>query len=210
MRHWPLYGLRLRTPRLELRLPTMDELDELADVADAGLHDPGLMPFARPWSLSPTLGRDILQRHLGNQGTWRPDDWKFNLVAFLDGRPVGTQGIWAEHFAVVREVASGSWLGREFQGRGLGTEMRAALLHLAFEGLGADSAVTGSHPDNPSSIGVTLKLGYRPNGVTYAELQGRKVEELRYRLDRDAWAAHRSVPVELEGLTPEALRLFGA
>ena len=29
LRHWPLFGLRLRTPRLELRLPSLADLDEL-------------------------------------------------------------------------------------------------------------------------------------------------------------------------------------
>ena len=31
--HWPLSGLRLRTPLLELRLPTLADLDELAGLA---------------------------------------------------------------------------------------------------------------------------------------------------------------------------------
>ena len=31
--HWPLSGLRLRTPRLEMRLPTLAELDQLASLA---------------------------------------------------------------------------------------------------------------------------------------------------------------------------------
>jgi hypothetical protein len=38
--HWPLFGLVLRTPRLELRLPGLDRLAELADPAAAGVHDP--------------------------------------------------------------------------------------------------------------------------------------------------------------------------
>jgi hypothetical protein len=40
-----LYGLRLRTPRVELRLPTHDEMVELRDVAHAGIHPPDEMPF---------------------------------------------------------------------------------------------------------------------------------------------------------------------
>jgi hypothetical protein len=40
---------------------------------------------------------------------------------------------------MLREFESGSWLGREHQGRGLGKEMREATLHLGFEGLGADA-----------------------------------------------------------------------
>ncbi|MFE7621315.1 hypothetical protein [Streptomyces sp. NPDC057496] len=35
-RHWPLYGLRLRTPRLELRLPELELLDELSTVGAGG------------------------------------------------------------------------------------------------------------------------------------------------------------------------------
>lgn len=36
----PLYGLRVRTPRLELRLPDDDELVELFTLAETGIHPP--------------------------------------------------------------------------------------------------------------------------------------------------------------------------
>jgi hypothetical protein len=39
--HWPLHGLRLRTPRLELRLPGLEELDALAQLSADGVHDAG-------------------------------------------------------------------------------------------------------------------------------------------------------------------------
>ena len=32
-RNWPLFGLRLRTARLELRLPSLADLDELGSLA---------------------------------------------------------------------------------------------------------------------------------------------------------------------------------
>jgi hypothetical protein len=38
--HWPQYGLRLRTPRLELRLPAPAELDALAQLSVEGVHEP--------------------------------------------------------------------------------------------------------------------------------------------------------------------------
>ena len=44
-----LYGLRLRTPRVELRVPTHGELVELRDVAHAGIHPPEAMPFGVAW-----------------------------------------------------------------------------------------------------------------------------------------------------------------
>jgi hypothetical protein len=47
---WPLYGLRLRTPRLELRLPGLDELGALGAVAADRVHDPGVQPFLAAWT----------------------------------------------------------------------------------------------------------------------------------------------------------------
>ena len=41
-----------------------------------------------------------------------------------DGVVVGTQGIGGRDFAVLREVHTGSWLGRRYQGQGIGTQMR--------------------------------------------------------------------------------------
>jgi len=44
---WPLFGLRIRSERLVLRLPTDDDLVELMAVAKAGIHPPGEMGFGR-------------------------------------------------------------------------------------------------------------------------------------------------------------------
>ena len=87
-----------------------------------------------------------------------------NLVAFADGQPVGVQSMRGERFAEERTVDTGSWLGRASQGRGLGTEMRAGVLQLAFEGLGARRATSGAIQGNPQSLGVSRKLGYTEIG----------------------------------------------
>ena len=47
---WPLFGLVLRTPRLELRVPSLEQLAALAELADEGVHDPAAMPFLVPWT----------------------------------------------------------------------------------------------------------------------------------------------------------------
>src|SRR6266480_3863974 len=54
--HWPLLGLRLITPRLELRLPIGEELGDLADLAAEGMHDPGSRPFLVSWPALPATG----------------------------------------------------------------------------------------------------------------------------------------------------------
>src|SRR5256885_9501597 len=60
------------------------------------------------------------------------------------GRPIGVQEVAGRDFAGTRRVSTGSWLGAPHQGHGLGTEMRAAVLELAFRGLGAEVAVSRS------------------------------------------------------------------
>ena len=50
--------------------------------------------------------------------------------------------------------------------------MRAAILHLAFEGLGAASAESEAFHDNHASNRVSQILGYSPNGVGWATRKG--------------------------------------
>jgi RimJ/RimL family protein N-acetyltransferase len=202
MRHWPLSELSLTTPRLRLRLPDLSELDELADVAVDGIHDPAVMPFGEPWTDADpeALGRSVVQFHWKSLSELRFEDWTVPFTVFLNDRVVGTQGLSGRDFGVTRQVSTGSWLGREFHGKGLGTEMRAAVLHLAFAALGAESATTCAHSDNAASLGVTRKVGYRPNGTTYKAVRGVRVAERRFILDREEWERHRTVPVEISGL----------
>ncbi len=204
--HWPLFGLRLRTPNLELRVPTPEDLDALADLAAEGVHDPAVMPFQVPWTDAEPAerARATIQWQWGSRAGWRPDRWRLGL-AVLSGPPdarvvVGTQEVAAKDFAVLREVATGSWLGRRFHRRGIGTEMRAAVLHLAFAGLGAEYATSDAFTDNPASFGVSRRLGYQLDGIQRMVVRDRAVTLRRLRLDRGGWQAHRTVEVTIEGL----------
>ncbi|MFF2656190.1 GNAT family N-acetyltransferase [Kitasatospora sp. NPDC058032] len=208
--HWPLAGLRLTTPRLELRLPGPDELAALASLAAEGVHDPDVQPFTVAWTdaAPEQRARGVLQYHWRCWGEWRPENWELNLVALHDGVVVGTQGIGARDFAIRREVRTGSWLGRRHHGQGLGTEMRAAVLQLAFAGLAARHAVSGAYADNTASLGVSGKLGYRDDGIEHHVVRERVAVLRRLRLGPEQWREHRSVPVEIEGLR-ECLPWFG-
>jgi len=86
---WPLLGLSVRTARLELRMPTDDELAELADVAAAGVYEPGERPFLTPWTDQPPAerAREVVRSHWRRRGNWTPLDWTLELVVFEDGRP---------------------------------------------------------------------------------------------------------------------------
>lgn len=206
---WPLFGLSIRTPRLELRYPDDADLLVLAELS-GDIHDAGLRRFSVGWHEvpSPQRERNVLQYHWGRRGDWSADAWRLELVTVVDGRVVGTQGLWATSYRVSRTVLSGSWLGRAHQGQGIGSEMRAAVLHLAFAGLAADRADTGAFEGNEPSLGVTRKLGYRPNGDALVVDGERRDRELLFTLDRADWEARGREDIEIVGLEP-CLALFG-
>jgi RimJ/RimL family protein N-acetyltransferase len=206
---WPLFGLRLRTPRLELRLPTDDDLLELARVARAGVTDEGQTFFAVPWDAlpSPAFERQFLMHWWSVRGGWNPRNWSLGLAVVADGRPIGIQDMVGRDFSVRRTVVTASWLGRSKQGLGYGTEMRAAVLALAFDGLGAELAESGHFPGNSASARVSEKLGYVDNGEEIWSVAGGRLVERRLRVTRDTWQ-RALVPVSIDGLEP-CLKLFG-
>ncbi len=203
----PLYGLLVRTPRLELRLPTTDELEQLYDVAASGIHPPEQMPFGVAWTDS--LSHDpfiAYHRHLRESA--RPESWKLDLGVWAAGELVGAQGIGADDFAAKHTVATGSWLGARHQGRGIGTEMRAAVLELAFGHLSAEAVTSGAFETNLASRRVSEKLGYRVVGHETMSPRGTPEQHVLLRLDRADWAGA-PVPVRIEGVEA-CLALFGA
>lgn len=206
---WALFGLSVRTPRLELRYPTDTDLVALAGLS-GDIHDPDFMPFSGTWSLLPDGEREraVLQYHWGRRADWRRPAWRLELVAVAGGEVVGAQSAFGDDFAITRTVTTGSWLGRRHQGQGLGQEMRAAILHFAFASLGAQRAETDAVEDNGPSLGVTTKLGYRPNGDVIDATHGKRTRLLRFVLDRPGWEAIRRDDIEVVGLEP-CLALFG-
>jgi RimJ/RimL family protein N-acetyltransferase len=207
---WPLFDLRLRTGNLELRLPTDDDLVALAAIAKAGIHPADEMPFAVPWSTlpSPMFEKSYLQFHWAQRANFRPERWTLDLAVFVDGRPAGFQDLNAADFPVLRTVGTGSWLGRDFQGKGTGKLMRQAVLALAFDHLGAEVATSGAFLDNPASNRVSEAIGYEPNGYDRLAPEGLAREHVRYRLTLEGWRSKPRPVVEIDGLAA-CLDMFG-
>lgn len=205
-----LRELRLRTPRLELRLGSRDELVEVHELARRGIHPPDEMPFETPWT-DRSAEDDFVERsvefHKAALRDWQPDHWSFNPLVFFEGRPIGSQGMRAEDFSLRREVDTGSWLGQAFQRQGLGTEMRAAMLELAFRELGAVAATSGSVFGNESSKRVSEKLGYTVVGTSTIAPRGEPMQKYDLRIRREDWRC--PFDVRLEGVEA-CLPLFGA
>jgi RimJ/RimL family protein N-acetyltransferase len=204
--YWPLFDLEVRTPRLTLRPITDEVAVELAALAARGIHDPDVMPFAMPWSRaeSPMLERQALQFYWRCRAEMSPAAWNINFAVVVDGTVVGTTGIVAADFARMRQFETGSWLGREYQGRGIGTDMRLATLTLGFVGFGADIALTGAWHDNGPSLGVTRRLGYREQGWRRALRDDAHPDRLLgFEMPRDHFESElRRDDIELLGVDP--------
>lgn len=200
--YWPLFDLVVRTPRLELRYPDDEAVAALSALAAEGIHDPDTMPFSVPWTRfeSPYLEQQAMQHYWGNRAATTPERWEVPLAVYEEGRLVGTQSVMATSFRITRAVSTGSWVGRQHQGRGIGKEMRAAVLHLAFDGVGAEVAFTEAFDDNPASQAVTRALGYAPNGFGVAAREGKPARMVRFVLPRERWA--RRADIEVDGLAP--------
>lgn len=190
---WPLRHLVLRTPRLELRPDDDAGLHELVAVSYAGVHPPEEMPFLVPWTDADPryMGRGTLQFYWQQRAALAPEEWNVHFLVRLDGRVVGVQSLGARAFGTLREVTTGSWLGRAYQGAGIGTEMRAAVLMLAFDHLGARLARSGAFVDNAASHRVSARLGYVRDGSDAHVRRGVPAEEVRLRLTPEAFVRPR-------------------
>jgi len=164
---FPPLGLTLAAGPLVMCGITDEILPEVRDLARRGIHDAGEMPFYFPWTDAPEaeLARNTAAYHWRSRAEFARDQWGLHLAVFHEGVLVGVQGFETSDFLVTRTGETGSWLGREFHGRGIGTAMRQAICAFAFDHLDAEQVTSGAFLDNPSSLAVSRKVGYRPNGT---------------------------------------------
>ncbi|WP_205326961.1 GNAT family N-acetyltransferase [Glycomyces sp. YM15] len=206
----PLFRLLIRSTRLELRLPHPDELPAVAAAAASGIHRPDERPFLagpgeRSWALLPPQERamSLIQWNLSALGAWKPTKWRLELAAFVDGEPIGVQAVHAEHYAITRQVTTGSWLRLDRHGQGLGTEMREAALALVFDHLDGAWARTFTYDHNVASNRVSEKLGYEPDGVDIVAKEDGKAHVVhRYRMSAAVWRSRARPDVKVDGVAP--------
>lgn len=203
---FPPFGLRIEAGPLVLRPITDDVLPALIDVALAGVHDPALMPFFFPWTDAPAdkLPTRLAQYHWGTRARWSQEAWTLEFAVEHEGRVVGSQGISTRDYLVTRTGETGSWLGREFHGRGIGTRMRQAICAFLFDHLDAEEVTSGAFTDNPASLAVSRKVGYRPDGTARYARRGEAAVNQRLRLTSQDFV--RGEQIRVDGV--EAFRRF--
>lgn len=192
------------TPRIQLRAASDECLEALAPLVAAGKATADPPPWDDPsafYEPDPEVRVNRwLQAVWRARGTVRSDVWRLSFVAFVDDEPVGQQDLTGHDFDDFGTVESTSWVSADRRGEGIGTEMRAAILQLAFEGLGAREAHSEGAVDNAGSNAVSERLGYERNGVAWATHQGKPVLGQRWCLTREDWLPGRRSDIELAGV----------
>ncbi|MFI5527625.1 GNAT family N-acetyltransferase [Kitasatospora sp. NPDC051853] len=200
---YPPLNLRVTTPRLELRGATDELLEQLLPVVRAGVADAPPYPFDDPMSFyldGPDREWTWLRGVWNGRAQVNESFWRLYFVVVADGEAVGMQDVFGTDFGTFGTVGTFSWLGPQARGKGLGKEMRQAILHLAFEGLRAREAGSEAFFDNTASNHVSEALGYTPNGTGWATRLLEPAPLHRWRLTREQWTAHRRSDITLSGV----------
>ena len=128
-----------------------------------------------------------------------PDSWRLLHAVIVDGAVVGACDVFASDFPTLRQFETGSWLGREFQGRGLGKEMRLAALH---------ARIRRSRRRDRHDRAVARQRGIA-RGDAIVGLRGRAADERRrddpdeligFRMFRAHWETIRRDDITLHGV----------
>lgn len=185
-RVWPVRGIALRNGAVGLRPLTETDLPGLVDRLPDDLElDPSLPRYAA-LDAGASRAAALVQGYWRSHGAWSPAEWALPFVVHVDGEAVGVQVLEGPaDYGLERVVDSSSWLVAARRGHGLGTLMRAAVLRLAFDHLGAVAAITSAYVENGASLAVSRRLGYVDTHTSVLEHNGRRLQHLR--LERDAW-----------------------
>lgn len=192
---FPTQKLSLRTERLLLRPPDLWDpecLDVYRRISGRLLQDEHW--FESNWYLAepPEIQISAARNYLQQLVDWTPDAWSLKLMVWSDREVIGEISLRGVRFLQTRSLSTGSWLAPEWRGRGLGKEMRAAVLFFGFRMLGAEEFRSEAHRDNRASGQTSLSLGYREDGTTSKHAPD---DYVRYLLIRDMWRDDQEVRV---------------
>lgn len=162
------------TPRLILRLMTMEDLDFIAGM----LADPEVMRF-----YPHCYDRQQATRWVeGVLDGYQRCGHSFFLVADRQTRqPRGQVGLLSPHVDGVEEFEIGYMIHQPFWRQGIATEAAIATRDYALEELGKQRLISLIRPINIPSRGVAEKVGMTVEKTTFSK----EIEHLVYRLGRD-------------------------
>jgi RimJ/RimL family protein N-acetyltransferase len=153
--------VEIETPRLHLRLYTLEDLDELFQIRS----DPEVMRFITGVPSTRDQALEALNKHLDRWQTFGFGHWAVRFKN--DPTLLGWCGL--DFLDTTPEIEVGYGLARSKWGLGISTEAARASLEYGFEHLHLERIVAVAYPENTDSRHVMEKLGmkYVKNGSYY-------------------------------------------
>jgi ribosomal-protein-alanine N-acetyltransferase len=199
--------LRIAGPSLELRLPSVDDVDDLYRLG----RDPEVTRF---FSWGPYERREEAEEYVRSLEGQRRAGTRLELVIAQRGGPViGVTGL-SDFSPRDRRAVVGTWLGREHWGTGANRDSKALILHLAFDVLGLQRVSALADPRNERSLRALEGLGFVREGVleSWQLHRGSPRDCAILRMTRAEYEARwrGSTPPTVEGELPEAFVAYAA
>lgn len=148
-------NIQIDTPRLTLRLPSLDDLDPWAEMMvdhETAKFIGGVMPRSVTWRALMTM-----------IGSWHAHGFgMFSVIEKSSGRWVGRLGPWMPEGWPGTEI--GWAIARDHWGKGYAPEGAIAATDWAFDNLGWTDVIHSIDPANTASQQVAKKLGSRNRG----------------------------------------------
>jgi RimJ/RimL family protein N-acetyltransferase len=141
--------MEIRTARLLLRRPVVDDLDAMFAITS----NPGAMRF---WSTLPHADVDVTRAWLDTKIARSMAGGEDFLIEF-EGRVIGDVG-------AGRLPDFGFMIHPDFWGRGFATEASKAFIDYAFSQTAATELTADVDPRNAASLQVLAKLGFAETG----------------------------------------------
>ena len=111
------------------------------------------------------------------------------------GELIGVMDLFCSAPDSVLEI--GYWIGKPYWGQGLSTEAAQGIINEAHDTLGVNALMAGAFADNPGSLRVLEKLGFKPTGeeeMYFSMGRMKKARSVILRLDFQT--SQRAIPLQ--------------
>jgi len=180
----------IRTERLVLRQLTLEDATAISKLASDKDISRMTGTFPHPFPLLAAEFRVMHMRAQNRRGLAFP-----YAITVDGGELMGMCDVFRSAPDAALEI--GYWIGKPYWGNGYVTEAVKGLMLEAHETLGANSLIAGAFSDNPASLRVLQKLGFKLTGeeeMYFSMGRMEKAHSLNLRLDFET--PQRAAPVK--------------
>ena len=213
-RIWPPFGLEITASHageeISLRVMRDEDIAVLSDATPTDIFGSDIPEHAFGWLFD--AANSPAQFRWSHRVQMSPAHWSLDLVVIKDGGVIGSVDMRANDFTTTKSIETGSWIYHCFQGRGIGTLVRHAIVELGFNHFGAERLTTAWARSNKASAAVSAKLGYHVTADITVESLGpdnHTAPGVRAELSRSNYHRPAELQCEVRGLTPELRSLLG-